>query len=383
MDGPPLINLDEFRHVVRDVLSNESSSPRVRALLDDPLGHDARLWTKMASLGWCGIAIPEQYGGSGGSLVECGVVMQELGRHLTGGPLTSTVALGAGALLLAGSEVQRQRWLPAIAAGEATVTAALAGMSGRHEPGDEGVRVSPSRGGYVLAGEARFVPDAHLADAFVVAARHSSGGTSVVLVDASDAEVRSTPTVDQTRRLGSVRFDRVELSPGSLLAPAGSAGPLIEGLVNRMSVALACDSVGGAERVMEMTAAYASERVQFGRAIGTFQAVKHRCADMAIDVEASRVAVDASLQPFKERADGDAERASIAAVYANDAYARVAGAALQLHGGIGYTWESDIHLYLKRSKLNQALFGDARWHRRRLATGLQPACRQNLSWSAR
>lgn len=367
MDSPTRIDLDDFRGVVRDFLSKESSSSRVRALLDDPLGYDPGLWAKMASLGWCGITVPERYGGAGGSFMDCAVVIQELGRHLTSGPLTSTVALGVGALLLAGSERQRQRWLPAIAAGELKVTAALAG--GGYGRAGGGVSARPGRGGYRLIGEAGFVPDAHLADLFVVAAGHPSGSRSLVLLEAAEAEVRLTPTVDQTRRLGAVRLD-TEVPPESVLGPAGAAAPAIEGLMNRMAVALACDSVGGVERLMEMTARYVSDRVQFGRPIATFQAVKHRCADMAIDVEASRAALDSALRSFHDDPGGDAERASIASVYATDAYARVAGAALQLHGGIGYTWESDIHLYLKRAKLNQALFGDARWHRRRLATRL-------------
>jgi alkylation response protein AidB-like acyl-CoA dehydrogenase len=243
-------------------------------------------------------------------------------------------------------------------------------MSGRPDPADPGITVTVAHNAFVLSGSAAFVPEAQAADLVVVVARHDSGGSSLFLVERSDLDVRMTPAVDPTRRLAQVSLVDVEVPASALLGVREGAATIVDGLINRMAVALACDSLGGARRMMEMTAAYTRERVQFGRAIGTFQAVKHRAADMVVDVEASDVAVEKSLSSFHGDERGDPEYGSMATVYANDAYARVAGGALQLHGGIGFTWEHDTHLFLKRAKLNQAMFGDAAWHRKRLAAAV-------------
>ncbi len=363
---------DELREIVRDVLDEESSSETVRALLDDPVGHDPALWSKLAALGWCGIAVPEQYGGAGCSFVELGVVLSELGRHATPTPLLSTVTLGIGAILLAGSPDQRAAWLPRLAAGEAKATVAFsdAGGPGASSPG---ITVVPLRGAYRLRGRAAFVLDAHTAELLIVAARHDSGARSLFLVDPAHAEIRVTPTVDQTRRLCDVVLDDVEVPVDAALGTVGEAGPVITGLVNRLAAGLACDSAGGADRLTELTAEYARTRTQFGRPIGTFQAVKHRCAVMAVDTEVAKMTAAHAVARFASDPSGDAEAVSIAALQCNDGYARVAAAALQMHGGIGFTWEHDTHLFLKRARLNQVLAGDAAWHRRRLAAALLTA----------
>lgn len=362
----PVVELDELREIVRDVLDKGSSSTKVRALLDDPVGHDPVLWSRLADLGWCGIAVPEQYGGAGGSFVELGVVLAELGRHLTPTPLLSTVTLGVGALLLAGSAEQRAKWLPRLASGEAKATVAFTD-SGADATADPGIVAVSRRGAYHLTGKASFVLDAHTADLLIVAAREESGSVSLFAVDPKQADIRVTPSVDQTRRLCEVRLDDVEVPAGDAVGTIGEASRILTALLNRFGAALACDSFGGAERMTEMTAAYAKERVQFGRPIGAFQAVKHRCAEMVVDTEAARVAAEYAVARFETDPAGDSEAVSIAALHCNDGFVRVASAALQMHGGIGFTWEHDTHLYLKRARLNVVLAGDTAWHRARLA----------------
>lgn len=369
MQYSPVVDLEEFREIVRDVLAECSSSTKVRALLNDPVGHDPALWSRLAELGWCGIAVPEEYGGAGGSFVELGVVLSELGRHVTSTPLLSTVTLGVGALLLAGSSEQRAEWLPRLASGEAKAAVALtdSGANGAAEPG---VVATPRRGAYHLTGRAAFVLDAHTADLLIVAAREESGALSLFEVDPSQAEIRITQTLDQTRRPCDVRLDGVEVAADAAIGTIGEAGWILSALLNRFATGLACDSFGGAERMTEVTAEYAKERVQFGRPIGAFQAVKHRCATMVVDTEAARVAAESAVASFGAHPAGDSDAVSISALHCNDGYVRVASAALQMHGGIGFTWEHDTHLYLKRARLNQVLAGDSAWHRNRLARTL-------------
>jgi alkylation response protein AidB-like acyl-CoA dehydrogenase len=365
----PVVDLDDLREIVRDVLAEGSSSTKVRELLDDPVGHDPVLWSRLSELGWCGIAVPEQFGGAGGSFVEFGVVLAELGRHVTPTPLLSTVTLGIGALMLAGSAQQRAEWLPRLASGEAKAAVAFTD-SGAHGAAEPGIVARPLRGAYHLTGRAAFVLDAHTADLLIVAAREESGALSLFAVEPSQAEIRITPSVDQTRRLCDVRLDGIEVTADAALGAVGEAGPVLSALLNRFAAALACDSFGGAERLTEMTAEYAKERVQFGRPIGTFQAVKHRCASMVVDTEMARVAAESAVAGFGTYPAGDSDAVSIAALHCNDGYIRVASAALQMHGGIGFTWEHDTHLYLKRARLNQVLAGDTAWHRTRLARNL-------------
>jgi alkylation response protein AidB-like acyl-CoA dehydrogenase len=359
---------DELRAVARRFVSEHYPSARVRALMETPEGNDPALWSMFAEMGWLGLEIPEEHGGAGMSFAELAVVIEELGRAVAPSPFLATVVLGAGAVIASGSQEQRSTILPRIASGDLLTTVALTGPSGRCDLDSIDGRASSVADGYRLDGHWGFVPDAHASSMLVVAAL-ADPGVSLFLVDAdaSGVEITPTPTVDRTRRLCRIDLDGVTVGPDALLGARGGAAAVIGWLLDRAAVALAADALGGAQRALEMTVEYAKERVQFGRPIGSFQAVKHHCADMLVAVETSRVAAETAARD-QPSAPGEPSRwAAIAKSHCTDAYARVAGDGVQVHGGIGFTWEHDMHLYLKRAKLDQALFGEPSWHRERLA----------------
>ena len=359
---------DELRDVARRLLEKESAPRAVRAVTEDDPGHDVALWRTMAELGWTGLGIPGAAGGSGGGFEEQAVILGELGRTVTPGPYLSTVVLGAGALLACGRTGRPAELLASVAAGELTLAVVLSAAGGGALP-----IVRAAGGGRALHGTVPFVLDAAGADLLVVIAEDTDRpGTVLVLAVGPSAEGvgrRALPTIDRTRRLAEVGFDGVAVEPDAVLG-AFPERTFVPWLSDRAATALAADSVGGAQRVLEMSVDYAKARVQFGRPIGTFQAIKHRCADMLLLVEASRVAAEDAAARAPEEPGGEWRAAAIAKSYACDAYAKVTADALQLHGGIGYTWEHDLHLYFKRAKLNQALFGDPSWYRARLAEAL-------------
>ena len=356
---------EELRSITRRVLEQRCPIDRVRSLANDPIGFDEPLWREAAELGWLGLEIPESYGGAGMSFAELAVVLDELGRGLVPLPVLSSVVLGTSAILVGGSNEQRSEWLPALAAGERRLAVAMTGESGRVGFEALGVAATIGGGGVHLAGDAGFVADAHVADALVVAARVGES-IQLMLVPAGADGVRVTVELsqDQTRRLATVEFDGVKVAHAARLS-GGDA--LYDWLIDRAAIALAIDSHGGARRAMETTVQYAKDRIQFGRPVGSFQAVKHRCANMFVNVETSRVAADVAARTLPVGPGKPSRWASIAKSHAADAYVAVADSGIRVHGGIGFTWEHDMHLYLRRAKLNQALFGSSLWHRERLA----------------
>jgi alkylation response protein AidB-like acyl-CoA dehydrogenase len=366
----PIEVRDDLRVVARQLLADKSSPARVRGLLDDPLGYDPGLWRSIADLGWLGLDAPEEYGGAGMGFEELAVVLDEHGRALGGLPLLSSIVLAAAALRVAGTEDLRRRWLTALVTGERRATVAIGPASDR-PPADLDVlrpMTMTERGsGWTVSGVARYVPDAVGADGVIVAAMSPEGPT-LFLVDADVGGLTVEPisTYDQTRRLATVRAEDVPVGPQDLLGPVGSAGALIGWLLDRAAVALALDSHGGSRQIMELAVEYAKERVQFDRPIGSFQAVKHRCADMLVSVESSRAAVIAAARELSPTPPSDSPWPSIAKSHVTDAYASVAGDAILVLGGVGFTWEHDAHLFLKRAKLSQAWFGTSAWHRARI-----------------
>jgi alkylation response protein AidB-like acyl-CoA dehydrogenase len=368
----------------RRLLEREAGPARLREVIDRPEPWDAELWRKLAGLGWPGIAVAEADGGAGGSFADLAVVVGELGRWLVPGPFFATAVLAAGALSLGGDSQQRAHWLKPLATGSATGTLATCGSAGRPGWAGLGVRWQPgAAGSLVLDGAAAFVPDAATADLIVIACQDGSGpgGVRLVVLEAASPglSTTTTPTFDLTRHLGEVRCDGVRVGPEAVL-DAAALGRILD----RAAIAVAVESAAAAARVLEGSAAYAASREQFGRPIGTFQAIKHRCADMAILAASSRVAAghavtitDAQSVELDPGNTALARAASVAKSHAADSYAAVAADAIQLHGGIGFSWEHDAHLHLRRAKLNQALFGDSRWHRDRLA-GLALATRATL-----
>ncbi|MDO8390345.1 MAG: acyl-CoA dehydrogenase family protein [Actinomycetota bacterium] len=358
---------DELRDSARKFLDNELGSGRVRSLLDDPDGLDRTAWATIAGLGWAAILVPEEHGGMGASWAEMAVILHEVGRRVAPLPLLSSAVLGVEALVGGSSDTLRAAWLPDVAAGERILTVAAMGPTGSVVASELGAVLTTS-GGLRLNGSARFVPDAHIADGIIVAARDAQGAMSYVLVEPSAAgvSVEVEQTVDQTRRLAWVRFDDVAVSESALLVEPGTADALHARVTAAGAVAVCADAVGAAEQMLFTSSKYAVERHQFGRPIGSFQAVKHHCANMLIAVEASRAAVAFAVDGLDDPSIGVAEAAAVAKSFVGPACADACQLAVQVHGGIGFTWEHDAHLYLKRTKLDESLYGSTAWHRRRL-----------------
>jgi alkylation response protein AidB-like acyl-CoA dehydrogenase len=367
---------DLLRQTARSFLEKECPSTFVRRMMDEPAGTTDEFWQKLAELGWLGLVYPERFGGVGLGFVDLTVVLEEMGRVVMPGPFFSTVLLGGLAILEAGSEAQQAAWLPKIAAGETRATLALAEESGRWDAGGIELVAKASKGGFVLTGTKLFVPDAHDADLFVVAVRtgkptkeNPGAGVSLFLVDADTKGVATTllPTMDQTRKLGEVTFTRVELGADALLGAADQGWAPLARVLDRATVGLCAEMCGGAQRVLEMCTEYAKIRTAFGKPIGAYQAVKHKCADMLVHVENAKSITYYAAWAMDEGVDEAPLAAAMAKAYVSDAYRKAAGDGIQLHGGIGFTWEHDLHLYFKRAKGSEVTFGDATYHRERVA----------------
>lgn len=362
-----------LRSTARKFFENECGSDTVRRLMETPEGISSDLWTKLAEQGWLGLVYPEAYDGMGLGLVDLVVLMEEMGRAVVPGPYFSAVLLGGLAILEAGGEAQKKEWLPKIAAGDRRV--ALAWMEPSAQLGPAGVTLTAVEkgGGYTLSGTKLFVHDAHTADALVVAARTRPGagadGVSLFLLPKGTRglEVTLLPTMDQTRKLCEVSLSDVSVGADALLGAAGAGWAPLSRVLDRATVALCAEMCGGAQKVLDMTVEYAKIRQAFGRPIGSYQGVKHRAADMLVDVENSKSITYYAAWALDEGAAEAPLAVSMAKAYVSDAYRRVAAAGIQLHGGIGFTWEHDLHLYFKRAKGSEFTFGDATHHRERVA----------------
>jgi alkylation response protein AidB-like acyl-CoA dehydrogenase len=370
-----------LRQTARSFLEKECPSGFVRRMMDDPAGTTDEFWGKLAELGWLGLIYPEADGGMGLGLVDLTVVLEEMGRAVMPGPFFSTVLLGGLAIREAGSDAQRQAWLPRIAGGEARVTLALLEESARWDAAGVEVAAKPGKtGGFVLSGTKLFVPDGHSADLLVVAARTAkptkddpSHGVSLFLVPADRKGVVTTllPTMDQTRKLAEVAFRRVEVGADALLGPLHQGWPILARVLDRATVALCAEMCGGAQKVLDLSTEYAKMRVAFGKPIGTYQAVKHKCADMLVAVENAKSITYYAAWAADQDAPDAPLAAAMAKAFVSDAYRKVAGDGIQVHGGIGFTWEHDMHLFFKRAKGSEVAFGDATLHRERVARLLE------------
>jgi alkylation response protein AidB-like acyl-CoA dehydrogenase len=367
-----------LRATARKFFENECTSTFVRQRMEEPAGVTDDFWTKLAEQGWLGLVYPEQYGGAGLGFVDLVVLMEEMGRVVMPGPFFATTILGGVTILEAGSAAQKEEWLPRIAGGEAKATLAWTEPNVRWDAAGVTTTARAADGGFVLSGTKLFVPDAHLADVLVVAARTSEGprpedGVSLFLVPKGTAglEVKLLPTMDQTRKLCEVSLRDVRLPAGALLGARNGGWPVLARVLERATVALCAEMCGGAQRVLEMTTEYAKIRVAFGKPIGAYQGVKHRAADMLVDVENAKSLTYYAAWAVDENVAEAGLAASMAKAYVTDAYRKVAGAGIQLHGGIGFTWEHDLHLYFKRAKSSEFTFGDATYHREKVAQLIQ------------
>lgn len=365
---PPMnFTLSEEQVMLRDgarrFLEEQSDMDRVRQVMETESGLDVELWKNMAEQGWPAMHIPEAYGGAGFTFAETAILLHEMGRVLAPVPYVSSAVLAAEAILRAGSEEQKERWLPAIAAGETIATFAVVEPGGGWDQESVATEAAPAGGDSTVTGTKAFVTEAPVADLFVVAARAAEVGLYVVA--AADVTVERVVSLDMTRPLGTVVFDS---APSEALA-AGS-WDTVEQVFDVGRAALAAEQVGGLERVLEMAVDYAKERKQFGRAIGSFQAIKHMCADMLVGLESARSAAAYAIWALVHEPAEFPTAAPLAKAYCSDAYFRAAGDNIQLHGGIGFTWEHDAHLYFKRAKSTGLLLGTPAEQRALLADRL-------------
>jgi alkylation response protein AidB-like acyl-CoA dehydrogenase len=359
----------------RELISSTTPLSRVRKLRDerDERGYSPEVWAKMVELGWTAIPFAEADGGAGLGLAELVLVTEAMGRRLAPEPLLSSVALGGQAVALGGSTAQRAAWLPKIIDGSAIVTLAYQEPKSRHELFAPTTRAERTASGYRISGEKIQVLDGHAAEAFVVSARlGSSDGIVLLLVPrtAPGLSVVRQHRVD-SRGAALLRLDGVEVDDAAALGTPGEAARLLEDVIDRATVALCGEMLGGMSEAFERTLAYLKERTQFGVLIGTFQALKHRAARCFIEIELARSATMAAARAI----DGADFRArgivSVAKARCSDAYLLIANEAIQMHGGIGMTDEHDIGFFLKRARVAEMTFGDAAWHRNRFASLLQ------------
>lgn len=363
-----------LRDIARDFLEKECPKSLVKEMEKDPSGHPRELWQKMADLGWQGLVIPESYGGTGGSFLDLTVLLEEMGRACLPGPFFCTTVLGALTIIEAGTEDQNRQLLPPIVKGDAIVTLAFNEASDRWDA--EGIRcVAQIRGDtYTINGTKLFVPNAHIADWLIVAARTSTGdipesGITLFLVNRETKGITTTvlDTIDTDRQC-EIQFQEVEVPSGNVIGQAERGWEVLQRTLEYATVAKCVEMVGGAQQVLDMTVQYAKERMQFGRPIGSFQAVQHRCADMATDVDGSRFITCLAAWKLSEGLPCSRE-VSIAKSWVSEAYRRVTKAGHQVHGGIGFTLDHDMQLYYRKAKASASAFGNANWHLNQIASG--------------
>ena len=358
---------DEFRTSLRRALEARSTTKDVRRLMATEQGFDPEGWKKLnQEMGLTAVHIPEAYGGAGFGYGELGIVLEEMGRNLLCAPFFSTAVLATTAIVNAGTEKQKKALLPGIAAGDVTATLAFSEDSGLNDATSVAMTATPSDGGYKLDGTKSFVLDGHTADLIVVLARKpgSKGekGLSFFTVDgkAAGLERRLLKTMDETRKLARLTFKDVE---AKLLGAEDKAAAPFAKTLQQVIVCLANEMVGGAERLREDALAYVQMRMQFGRALASFQTMKHKAADMLVDVELAKSAAYYAAAALDESDPEVPMLASLAKASASEAYLQTAIHAVQMHGGIGFTWDNDTHLWFKRAKSSEILFGDANYHR--------------------
>jgi alkylation response protein AidB-like acyl-CoA dehydrogenase len=363
-----------LRETARRFLESECGPQFVRQRMAEPTAMTDEFWQKLAAQGWLGIVYSEEEGGSGLGLVDLVVLMEEMGRAVMPGPFLSTVLLGGAAIGEVGTQAQCRQWLPQIAAGRAKAALAWTEPNLRWDAAGITLQAHEVGGGFALSGTKLFVGDAHLADILVVAARTRDGSTmeegiSLFLVakHAPGITITILPTIDETRKLCEVRLDNVALPASALLGEKHEGWAPLSRVITQATVALAPEMCGGAQQVLDMTVAYAKIRVAFGKPIGSYQGVKHQAADMLVAIENAKSLTYYAAWAVDQGLDEAPLAVSMAKAAASDMARKVVGTGIQLHGGIGMTWEHDLQLYFKRAKASEVAFGDATWHRERVA----------------
>ncbi|HAD26037.1 MAG TPA: acyl-CoA dehydrogenase [Alphaproteobacteria bacterium] len=371
--------LNEDQQQLKDAahafIQDKSPVSALRKLRDEenPDGFDRALWAEMVELGWPGIIIPEEFGGSEFGYTGLGVVLQEMGRTLTASPMVSTVLIGASAYMLGASDVRKKAMLPEIAAGKKIVALALE-EGPRHAPYNIATRGGPSVDGYRISGEKTFVLDGQVADELIVVARESGepgdrDGLTLFLVDAKAPGVKITPTrMADSRNAANITFNGASASGDKIIGEKKKGADVLDAILDRARIGLAAEMLGAIEVAFEMTVEYLKTRQQFGRPIGSFQGLAHRAAEMFCEVELSKSVVLDALSAIDDNRDDIAQAASLAKARLNDTFHLISCEMLQMHGGIGMTDEADIGFYMKRARVAAATFGDSAFHRDRYAT---------------
>jgi alkylation response protein AidB-like acyl-CoA dehydrogenase len=356
---------NELRRTVRSFLESKANETEVRRQMELPMGYDPVVWAQMSDqMGLVGLAIPEEFGGQGFSFVELGIVSEEMGRALLPSPYFASAVLAANLIMHSGDDAAKKRYLPDIASGGAVATVAVTEESGRWEVGAIRTRARSTGDGWLLDGTKAYVLDGSSADVLFVAA-HTDAGLSLFAVDRFDSVIRRPlSTLDQTRKQARIDFNA---APASLVGREGEAWPVLMRTMALGCAALAAEQVGGAQRCLELAVDYAKIRRQFGKPIGSFQAIRHKCADVLLDVESARGVANYAVRAAAQLAGELPAVASLAKACSSDAYVRAAAANIQIHGGIGFTWEHPAHLYYKRAKSSGHLLGDPTFHRALLA----------------
>ncbi|HWL64729.1 MAG TPA: acyl-CoA dehydrogenase family protein [Actinomycetota bacterium] len=352
---------EELRESARRLLAEKSGSADIRRLAEGGESFDPDTWKQIAELGWLGIAIPEEYGGLGYSFVELFVILEEMGRRLLVAPFFSSIVLAAPAIELAGNDQQKKNLLAPIADG--SLRATLAATSGTD------ARATQANEGYALDGNVSFVLDGADADTIIVAAA-SDGGTSLFVVESNASGLERVPltTLDETRRFAELRFSS---TPAELLGEAGNGDSVLTQVLDRAAIALAGEAIGGAQECLEQTVQYAKDRTQFDRPVGSFQAIQHRLADLYMEVEMARSAAYYAAWAAAENSDEVPRVAPLAKAYCTETFFHAASESIQVHAGIGFTWEHDAHLYFKRAQSSALFLGTAAENRERLAQRLE------------
>jgi alkylation response protein AidB-like acyl-CoA dehydrogenase len=358
-----------LRDLTREFMSRESTPRAVRTFMDDERGYSDATWQQLAEMGLQGLAIDSSYGGQGLGMVDLALVLDEMGRAAYPAPYFATVVLAAGAIAASGQPNQMARYLPDIAAGRTKATLALIDGALSWTPAMVDLRAERRDSDFVLSGVKRFVPFAHVADLLLVVARTSTGadGTTVFAVPGDAAGLSQKPNVemDRTNRTSTVTFDNLVVGNDAVIGEVDRGWQVIGPVLERAAVAAAAEMLGASRRCMEMSVEYAKVRQQFGQPIGMFQAIKHACADMLLEVENSHGATYYAAWALDSGSPDASLAASAAKAYVGDASRKVCGSSIQVHGGIGFTWEYDLHLYFKRAKHFEPLYGDADFHRER------------------
>ena len=363
---------EEFRGTLRRFFQERAPLSETFRLIESPEGFDADLWKQMGEeLGLQGVHLPERCGGQGFGFLELGIVCEELGRALVCTPFFSSVCLAAGAILNAGSEDEQERWLPELASGATIGTLAVLDSGEHWEPGAVSLELAEDGDAWKLTGRKRLVTDGAAAGLIVVAARlpgsQGDEGLSLAVVrgDAEGLTVTPREALDATRRLADIQLDGVR---AELLGPAGGSAPALRKTLDQARVCLALEAAGGAQHCLDSSVEYAKQRIQFARPIGSFQAIKHTCAEILLEVESARSAAYWASWVASEDTDELELAASVAKSFCDEAYARASEDDVHIHGGIGVTWEADSHLFYKRARGNRVLLGEPSWQRERIAT---------------